>query len=101
MRWRWRRGFYQYAVGYPRDPADVPDRSLNFKPLAGVVDLALERDPAVLDLGVYLSPWNMDVGRQDMRDGAGYIPTPGTLGVCSVLGCVGSGVLFLSLSLFS
>jgi hypothetical protein len=27
--------------------------------------------------------------------------TPGTLGVCGVLGCVGSGVLFLSLSLFS
>jgi hypothetical protein len=79
-RWRWRRDFYQDAVGYPRDPADVPGRPLNFKPLAGVVDLALERDPAVLDLGVYLALGKMDVGRQDMRDGAGYIlviPLPG------------------------
>src|SRR5260370_40776849 len=49
-------------------------------PLAGVVHLAFERDPAGLDLGVYLALRNMDVGCQDVRDDAGYIlliPLPG------------------------
>src|SRR6202012_112308 len=60
-------------VRHAYDSSDVTDPSLALVPLVLVLDLAFQRDPAVRHPGVHLSPGDLHVPLEDMRDGPGDV----------------------------